>query len=195
MMMMTTTATSSSSKPARHAKLLAGSIDVNDSMNQSLTHASKKHTSSTRLIERTQFDSKSFVNKSDGFSCRDDTKHSMGDGKGMVPILIVSKSKKLINKYQIDAANNKTKLNYIKSLNQNQIKINPNKQHGNDSHNSSQISSARENYNYEYKPKVKAQLLHAQKAKVCYSLQKFISTCSCQLYIEFIFILIVQLYK
>ena len=166
--MMTTTASSSSSKPARHAKLLAGSMDVSDAVNQSLAHASKKHTSSTRLIERTQFDSKSFVNKSDGFSCREDSKHGMGDAKGMVPILIVSKSKKLINKYQIDAAN-KTKLNYIKSLNQNQIKINQNKQHGNDSHNSSQISSARENYNYEYKPKVKAQLLNAQKAKVCSS--------------------------
>ncbi len=137
--MMTTT--SSSSKPIRHSKILSGSLELSDAemnghtgSNHHSQHkiASKKHHNKT-LLDTTQFDSKSFIHKSDGFNQRsinfgisksdkslEKTGLNVRQSSNVVPILIVSKSKKLINKYnqhmQRDA--DSAKKNYMKSLNQ-----------------------------------------------------------------------------
>ncbi len=150
-MMMTTSA--SSSKQIRHAKLLAESIELADSPldGQKLMHNSKRNSKSTQLIDTSHFDSKSFINKSDGFTSSIEFKaagnnsSSVNGKKGMVPIIIVSKGKKLINKYQLDDAS-KSKIDYIKSLNKNEIKLNQ-KQFIYDyqSNSNFQINSAREN--------------------------------------------------
>jgi len=176
-MMMST----SSSKPIRHSKLLSGSLDLSDADITSITNQNmrpdykeKKHSLTNKtLIDTNQFDSKSFINRSDGFANRslnfgisksdkslDKAKNKSGN---MVPILIVSKSKKLINKYQqLDAAK-KTKLNYIKNLQNAELKL-PQKQFSPQelfkatSH--QQLSSDRENYNYDFSKQVTNKINH-----------------------------------
>ncbi len=176
-MMMST----SSSKPIRHSKLLSGSLDLSDADITSITNQNmrpdykdKKHSLTNKtLIDTSQFDSKSFINRSDGFANRslnfgisksdkslDKAKNKSGN---MVPILIVSKSKKLINKYQqLDAAK-KTKLNYIKNLQNAELKL-PQKQFSPQelfkatSH--QQLSSDRENYNYDFSKQVTNKINH-----------------------------------
>ena len=174
-MMMST----SSSKPIRHSKLLSGSLDLSDAdINQSLRpdYKEKKHSLTNKtLIDTSQFDSKSFINRSDGFANRslnfgisksdkslDKTKNNK-NGNNMVPILIVSKSKKLINKYQqLDAAK-KTKLNYIKNLQNAELKL-PQKQYSPQdlfkATSQQQLSSDRENYNYDFSKQVTNKINH-----------------------------------
>ncbi len=181
-MMMST----SSTKPIRHSKLLSGSLDLSDSDITTLTkqnlrtdYSKKKHSLNDKtLIDTSQFDSKSFINRSDGFANRslnfgisksDKSLDKANKNGNIVPILIVSKSKKLINKYQqIDAAK-KSKLNYIKNLQNAELKL-PQKQYSPQdlfkAASQQQLCSDRENNNYEFGKQVTNKINHFTN-KVC----------------------------
>ena len=178
--MMTTS--TSSSKPIRHSKLLSDSLDIPDAnipshSVQKISQHKKKHSLSNKtLIDTSNFDSKSFINRSDGFNSKnidfgisksDKSLETAGKKNGnMVPILIVSKSKKLINKYQqLDAAK-KSKMNYIKNLNSSELKLQKpflaQEAFGTNSQN--QLNSDRDNY--DYNKQVKNKINHFTN-KVC----------------------------
>lgn len=187
-MMMTTT--SSSSKPIRHSKILSGSLELSDAEingHTSANHSHQQHKSSKKkhhnktLIDTSQFDSKSFIHRSDGFNQRslnfgisksDKSLEKAGhkNSQNVVPILIVSKSKKIINKYnqQIDSAK-KNKLNYIKSLNQ-ELKLPTNKFSPSDlitTQTNSQYFTERDDFNYQSPKQVNNKINHFKnKSKV-----------------------------
>ena len=90
--------------------------DLSNMANQSMAHKKKHSLTNKTLIDTSQFDSKSFINRSDGFNNRslnfaisksDKSLDKVGNNSTsnnknvqnttMMPILIVSKSKKLIN--------------------------------------------------------------------------------------------------
>lgn len=207
------TTTSSSSKPIRHSKILSGSLELSDaeingqvsSANHNHSHhhhhhnqhkSSKKHLNKT-LIDTSQFDSKSFIHRSDGFNQRslnfgisksDKSLEKAGhknSTQNVVPILIVSKSKKIINKYnqQIDSAK-KSKLNYIKSLNQ-ELKLPSNKFSPSDlvtTQTNSQYFTERDDYNYQSPKQVNNKINHFKnKSKVSW-VNSLISCCYWSVY-------------